>query len=367
MTDTSNSSALVALETLKPEVFLDKGIDPHLQMVKAEVDAFIPDISTKKGRDEIKSLAHKIARSKTALDKLGFNLVSEWKIKSKQVDAERSRAWDFLESLQKQVRRPLDEFEAKEEERIKRLEDLIGQLETYKTVSSESSVEYLNGAIKALEAIQIGESWEEFEARAFRIKNEGLEHLRKCLATRVKHDSDQAELAKLRADQLAREQKERDDKIAQEAAQKAKEEAEKKAQEDIRLEKERTDRIEQKMKEALEQQQKAELDAKAAKEKAIKEKAESEERAKQATIKAEADKKAAEEKAREDERKRLADEQSKKDQEAKAREADIAHRKKINNEALTALVASSGLNEDQAKSVVESIAKGLIPNVKISY
>ena len=44
----------------------------------------------------------------------------------------------------------------------------------------------------------------------------------------------------------------------------------------------------------------------------------------------------------------------------------IAHKRKINTEALAVLV-KIGLTEDQGKAVVSAVAKGEIPHVSITY
>ena len=44
----------------------------------------------------------------------------------------------------------------------------------------------------------------------------------------------------------------------------------------------------------------------------------------------------------------------------------MEHKKKINNEAVAALVAN-GIGQDQAKQIITLIAKGLINNVTINY
>ena len=58
-------TALVAL--FKTE----NGLDPLIERIAAEVRAHVPDLTTAKGRDAIKSLAYKVARSKTMLDDAG--------------------------------------------------------------------------------------------------------------------------------------------------------------------------------------------------------------------------------------------------------------------------------------------------------
>lgn len=66
-----------------------QGLDPYLAQIRAEIDGFTPDISTRKGRDAIASIAYKVARSKTALDNVGKELVAELKDIPKKIDAER--------------------------------------------------------------------------------------------------------------------------------------------------------------------------------------------------------------------------------------------------------------------------------------
>src|SRR4051794_35744302 len=98
---------LVISKALDPvQVFTSNGLDPILDRIEKETLSIALDMSTAKGRKEIASLAHKVAVSKTTLDKLGKDLVSGWKEQAKKVDLERARAWDRLEDLQKQVRQP---------------------------------------------------------------------------------------------------------------------------------------------------------------------------------------------------------------------------------------------------------------------
>lgn len=74
------------------------GLEPWLQQIRAEIDGFTPDISTRKGRDAIASMAYKVARSKTALDEVGKKLVADLKEVPKKIDAERKRVRDTLEA-----------------------------------------------------------------------------------------------------------------------------------------------------------------------------------------------------------------------------------------------------------------------------
>jgi hypothetical protein len=71
--------------------------------------------------------------------------------------------------------------------------------------------------------------------------------------------------------------------------------------------------------------------------------------------------------AAEAERRRQQQEAAEAAEQARRREANIAHRRKINGEALAPLVLVHGLTEEQAKRVISAIAKGEVPHVKITY
>ena len=65
-------SELIVLESLNPiEVFTNNGLDKIIDKIEADIKSIVTDATTKKGRDEIASLAYKVARSKTTLDDMG--------------------------------------------------------------------------------------------------------------------------------------------------------------------------------------------------------------------------------------------------------------------------------------------------------
>jgi len=95
---------------------------------------------------------------------------------------------------------------------------------------------------------------------------------------------------------------------------------------------------------------------------AINAKAKAEQDAEQAAIKAEQDKQA----AIQAEKQRQLDEQARLEREKQAREANTAHKAKINNAVLNDLIAI-GIPEQQAKMVICAIAKGNVSHTKINY
>src|SRR5690606_28705361 len=123
---------LTLLEQKSPiELFKENGLDPVLEAITSEVKSFVPDLTTEKGRKEIASLAYKVSKSKTYLDNLGKNLVSEWKEQSKKVDNERKRVREYLDNLRDEVRKPLTEYEEREEKRLQKHKDGIEGIKSF--------------------------------------------------------------------------------------------------------------------------------------------------------------------------------------------------------------------------------------------
>lgn len=96
-------------------VFTTAGsLDPILAKIAEEVRSAKFDPHDAKDRKAIASLAYKVAKTKTYIDGLGKTLNDELKEIPKKVDASRKQAWDFLEALQKEARKPLDDWEAEQ-------------------------------------------------------------------------------------------------------------------------------------------------------------------------------------------------------------------------------------------------------------
>lgn len=314
------------------------GTDELYERIAQEVRSHVPDVSTKKGRDAIGSLALKISKSKTLIEKCGKELVAEQKAQIKLIDDDRISVVKKFDLLRDEILAPREAWEQAEKDRIAKHEESILSINFYKTavIADKDSV-WLKGVIRNVEEIVIDSSFEEFEEQAKIAKYETLEFLRTTLAAREKYEAEQAELERLRKAEQERLQREHEERIAHEAAEKATREAEEKA----RFEAERVQR----------------------------EKAEAEQR--EARLKAE--KEAAELRAQhaaEAERKRIEAEQAVKleaeRQAEEARQANQAHRKKICNEALKGLLAL-GIDEAKGKEILQAINKGLVPHVSINF
>ena len=127
--------AVIAVGTVSAvEIYANNGMDPLLGKIKEHVLSFVPDVTTRKGRGEIASMAYKVAQTKTLLDNLGKDLTADWKAKAKVVDEERKRMREELDALKDKVRTPLTEFENREKERI---ESLLKRLDLIKALAGD--------------------------------------------------------------------------------------------------------------------------------------------------------------------------------------------------------------------------------------
>ena len=360
-------NALAVIETLTPAIFSQEGgIDSMLSKLEADVRAVPTDISTPKGRKEVASIAFKVARSKTAFDEMGKELAADWKKQAKAVDQERARVWDRLEALQAEVRAPLTEWEEAEALRIADHEASIREMVDLATFDDDAPASAaVVAALSVLEALP-ARDWQEFKQKAAAARSETFAKLQGLKDAALQREAAAAERARQEAERVAKEQQERDERIAAEAAAQATREAEARADaERQRVARETAAAAEK----AAAEQRAAEAEKAAAvarAEKAERDAVEAAERAERARLaaaeQAEKDRLA----AIETERGRVADAQAAEDAETARREADKAHRKQFNSEALAALIAAGMSEADGIKAITE-IARGNVPHVKISY
>lgn len=315
-----------------------KAIDPILARVRAEIDAFKPDISTATGRKAVASMAFKVAKAKTRIEEAGKALADQQKEIPKKIDATRKTVRETLEAWQAEVRKPLTEWEAKEDARVERHKAMLkhitdcgyglidGKRQTFAVLFNELEKNCV-----------IGPAYEEFETEAHRVKAAAVLKLQESFAAHQQQEAERAELERLRSEAAARAKQDHEERIARDAADKAKREAEDKAaaaakaaEDAARKEREAAERRELELKLQAEQ---------------------AERRAAEAEAKAKRDAEA--------ETARIAAESAK-------READKAHKAAVNNAAKSAFF-EAGFDDYSAQKIVELIALKKVPHVTISY
>ncbi|UMY59844.1 hypothetical protein [Pseudomonas sp. LS.1a] len=373
----SAEQKLIAIEEISeenaPAIYVAGGLKQFIDLVKAEVEGEVPDLTTRKGRERIASLAAKVSKSKTAVEKPGRDYLRRLKEMPKVVEAELREFVTTMDALRDETRRPLTEWEQAEAARVARHEQGIAAIKAEGAELGLLTAEDLLARIGRVEGVALDDAWEEFTAEAGQVKDQALAVLREALAARQKYDAEQAELARLRREAEERAEHDRI-RAAQEAA--------------VEAERQRVAQQQQAEREAAARREQELLDQAAAQER----EAENQrlqfklqaEQAERARIQAEADRVAAEqrmeqerqaaarrqeeaaEQARQDERRRADAAAAEILRQQEAREADKAHRASINRAALEAFMAE-GMPEACAKQAVTLIAQRKIPNIAISY
>ncbi|EPQ7171470.1 hypothetical protein ACUV0V_000401 [Klebsiella pneumoniae] len=306
-----------------PALYRAGGLDAYLEQIRQAVNE-VPDLTTKKGRDRVASLAAQVSRSKTAIEKPGREYLKRLKEAVRPAEAEIKRFVDACDELRDATRKPLTEWEA-EQERIKAEEAMLA-LHVEALAMNEDFDRQLAARIESDHemALLMNDAFDREQA------DKAAEAERQ----RIAHEE---EIKRLAAAAAAREVEQRAQREREEAAHR---EAVLKAQ------------AEQAERDRIAAEQKAEAD-------------------KQAAIEAER-RKAQEEadrirrEAEQREQARLAEEKRKADEQAR-READVKHRKAVGTEIVKALLANTSLTRDQAIEVLTAVKDGRIPHTGISY
>ena len=367
-----------------PAIYVAGGLGQFFDAVKAEVTGEVPDLTTRKGRERIASLAATVSKSKAAVEKPGRDYLRRLKEMPKVVEAELREFVTKMDSLRDTTRQPLTDWEEAEQARKDKHVDGIQAIKDLAVFEATPTAARVADTITQLEMVAISDTWEEFLAEAAQVKDETLVKLRSLLAERTQYEAEQAELVRLRAEAEAQAQRDRDAEIARVAAEQARLHAEQQAQ----AERDAAARREQELlDQAAATQRAAEqaaLDAEAAAERQRLQLELQAEQARTAAAQAEASRASAEQRAEQERlaairRQEEAVEQARLDEVARAnaaadeilrqqqeRQADVAHKSKILGEAKQALIGMN-ISEELAKAIVLKIARGEVPNVSIQF
>jgi hypothetical protein len=325
------SSQLVSVEKKNiMQVFTDeKGLDPYVKMIKEKVKNHKYDVSTKKGRDEITSLAHNVAKSKVYLDDLGKDLVSGWKKQSKKVDEARKAMRDELIALKDEARQPLTDWEAEAAEKERIFQEKAAALKLKEQAESDHEMGLL-----------MNEKIDREIAEQERLNAEAEENrLTEELRIQKEHDEKIAKEAAEESERKAK-QAEQDKISAQERAARLEAEAEKKRLQDIEDEKQRQINAKRQKEEEAERTKQAKIESDLQAEKLV-------QRARQCEIQRQEDEKLAQEEAQrkiENNKKRVGS---------------------VRREIKEHLIFSCKIDEPLAKEIVLALLK--TERVKINY
>lgn len=211
---------LIEIRTIRPQdVFVEGGIDNIVKMVKSKADLGPIDISNENDREKVRSMAFKVAKTKNALENMGKEFVDQQKKYLKSIDIKRSLLWEQLDGLQKDIRKPLTDFENTEKNRIQEHQDGMESIRKLLYFENEPSVEEIESRIKFCHELE-KRDFQEYNEQMRSIATGAQERLSEKLAQVIKAEEDAAELERLRAEKAQREEQKRIDDLATEKAKK---------------------------------------------------------------------------------------------------------------------------------------------------
>ncbi|EPV2494532.1 hypothetical protein ACV270_004193 [Enterobacter hormaechei] len=305
-----------------PVLYSAGGLNGFLEQIR-ELAKEVPDVTTKKGRDRIGSLARMVGSSKAAIEKPGREYLKRLKEAVKPAEEELRVFTRECDAIRDEILKPRDEWEA-EQERIK----------------AEEAMNAMHA-----EALEMNEQFDRQRAAQIEADHE------MALLMNDRFDRDREEQRRL-AEQA---QRERDERLKREAADQARRDAEAKHKAEIeaaaRREAEEKARAELAERQRIEAEQRAERDKQEAEAWARREKEEAVAAERRRLEEAEAA--------------RLAEEQRKAEQEA-LRAADKEHRRTVNRRVIADLI-THGIPEEFAQKALLAIAGGKVQDAHIKY
>lgn len=361
---TETELAIIPKETALTVLTDPERFNEFVERVAKTVRGVPADLTTAAGRKAVAALAFKVVKSKTAILAAADELTEDARTQIKKVNASKADIETRLNALRDEVRKPLTDWEAAEEEREKAAREMVGNLRLAAVVRADETagqleVRRLNILENVPDAAVLGDHFQ----IAMNLRDTAVESISAGIERAKKAESDAAELATLRAQQEARdaEDQSRRDKEAQE---KADREAEEKRAADEKAEHDRQAARDEEIAAAAraETQRKADEASAAALE---------EERKKTAAAEAETKRFADEKAAREAQE--AADAAS-----ADKRAKDRAHKAKVMGAAKDALIevmskaimpefATPEVQAAIATTIVRAIVAGEIPAVTLAF
>jgi hypothetical protein len=318
-----------------------------IEAAKAENAAKVFDLTTSTGEKEARSHIYSLRRMKGEIARVHKDTKAEVLAAGRRIDAVAKELTGHVEEMIDVHQKPLDELEAREAARKAAHEARLAELQL-NPLEVFADAATVQAVIDRVNAIVVDDTWQEYQPQAATLQQATLRTLEQRHAALVKAEAEAAELARLRAEaaerdaklkaeQSAREQAEREARIAAQAAEDARRKAEQEAADKLRAEKEAAEKA---LAAEREKTARAERDAEQAKRKAAEA-----EVARERKAKAEA---AAEEE----------------------RAANTRHRNAVKRKAVEAIMDVAdvaGSHRGLVAAIIDAITDGKIPGVTIRF
>ena len=111
------TGALVKLESVNIGELLStgKGVDEILAEVRRQTVSIVPDLSTDKGRKQIRALAYRVSRTRALMDQKRLEHTKNLRDEIAKLNGNGNLLLDGLAAIRDEVRKPLTDWEAEEE------------------------------------------------------------------------------------------------------------------------------------------------------------------------------------------------------------------------------------------------------------
>lgn len=349
---------IIAIVEETPQIVLldSKKFSEFYEKIKAETDTLVPDITTKKGRDEIRSMASRVVTTKTSIEKARLQLTKQWRDQTASVNAAGKEIEQSLSDLAAEVRAPLTAWEDKQKEIERQCRETMDFLRSAAIVTLGDTVESVRERGSKVFMTDLDEDvYGALFDDAQTLKGIAMVALKEALARLEKEEADRAELARLKEQEEQRKADEEAARVAREEGRAREEKARREAEEEEQRKRDLAEASERAAKEAAEN---AKREAEAEAQRKI-----DEANAEAERVKREADEQVARIRKQEEDR---AAEAARIKAEDEERASNLAHRAKVKTDAKLAIM-SCGADEDTARKIVVAIMAGEVPNVTLAF
>lgn len=183
----------------------EENVKPLVDQVKTEALSLVPNVKTKKGRDEIGSTALKVSKSRKALEDAIDKSVADLKAKVKTATEVKKFVVSELNSAREDVLKPRNEWQAEQDrieaERVAEIQSRIKNIESLGAFANNETKEDLASRIDALESMDVSEGFAEFTADAATAISHATKSLNDRIIQIVEGESREEQRLQLEAEQ----------------------------------------------------------------------------------------------------------------------------------------------------------------------
>lgn len=178
---------------------------PLIEQVKQEALNLVPNVQTKKGRDEIGSTALKVSKSRKAIVEAIDKSVADLKSKVQAANEVKKIVVSELNQTREEVLKPRNEWQAEQDrieaERVAEIKGRIANIESIGVYAVDENKEDLAHRIDALEDMDVSEGFSEFTAEAAAAIASATKSLNDRILQIIEEEKAEAQRKQLEAEQ----------------------------------------------------------------------------------------------------------------------------------------------------------------------